>query len=136
MRSEVRAVSIPHLFALRFHALMIVRKNEIRHLPTPDSCHDVAMLLLPLRVRNRHHGLFDHLVGAGEQRRRNRQAKRFSSAQVNHQVKFRRLQDWQFDWLVAFENAPDIDAGLPMAISNVGTIGDQAPGILLLLGKI
>src|SRR5499427_10301117 len=38
---------------------------------------------------------FDHLVGAGEQRRRHVNAERLSGFQVDHQFEFGRLLDWQ-----------------------------------------
>jgi hypothetical protein len=37
--------------------------------------------------------LFDHLVGAGEQRRRHREAQRPRRNQVHNQIEFRRLLD-------------------------------------------
>ena len=37
--------------------------------------------------------LFDNLVGAGEEHRRNRQAERFCSFEVDHQLELRRLFD-------------------------------------------
>ena len=38
-------------------------------------------------------GLFDHLVGSGEQRRRNVDAKRLRSLEIDHQLEFCRLLD-------------------------------------------
>ena len=37
---------------------------------------------------------FDHLVGASEERRWDRQAERFGGGEVDDELKFRRLKDW------------------------------------------
>jgi hypothetical protein len=51
---------------------------------------------------------FDHLVGAGEQRRRHSEAKRIGSFQVDHQSKgARRLLKRQISGPRAFEDAID-----------------------------
>src|SRR5262245_17765052 len=47
-------------------------------------------------------GLFDHLVGAGEQRRRDGEAECIDCLLVDGQLKFDRLLDWQ---LGQFRNA-------------------------------
>ena len=48
--------------------------------------------------------LFDHLVGNGEYSRRNNEAERLRSLEINHQVEFRRLLDWEIGWFGAFQN--------------------------------
>jgi hypothetical protein len=42
-----------------------------------------------------HRALFDHLIGPREDRRRDRQAERRGSLQVDHQLEFGRLLNWQ-----------------------------------------
>jgi hypothetical protein len=54
--------------------------------------------------------LFDHLVGASEQRRWYGQAKRFGSLHVDHQLEFGRLLYWQIGRLGAFEDLIDVTA--------------------------
>ena len=60
--------------------------------------------------------LFDHLVGAEQDRCRNIEAERLGGFQIDHEFKFCRLLDRQIGGLVALENAPDIDAGLPICL--------------------
>jgi hypothetical protein len=54
-----------------------------------------------IRLNEQHSCSFDHLVGAGEQRRRNVEAERFRGRQVHDEIKFGRLLDWNVGWLSA-----------------------------------
>jgi hypothetical protein len=56
--------------------------------------------------------LFDHLVGEREQRGWHFEAERFRGLEVDHQLELGRLHNWQVGWLLAFENATDVDADL------------------------
>jgi hypothetical protein len=49
---------------------------------------------------------FDHLVGAGEQRRRNIKAKGSSSLEVDHQLKTGRLHHRKLGWFSPFRIRP------------------------------
>jgi putative ABC transport system substrate-binding protein len=55
--------------------------------------------------------LFDHLVGAGEQRRGHLKAERLGGLQVDQQLDLGGLLDRKVGWLLAFENAARIVAG-------------------------
>jgi len=52
----------------------------------PDSDRIADILDWQLRANNRYSRLFDHLVGAGEQRRRNGKTKRLCRLGVDHQL--------------------------------------------------
>ena len=55
-------------------------------------------------------GLLDHLVGAGEQGRRDFDAERSRGRKVDHEFELARLDDRQISWLGALEDSDGIDA--------------------------
>src|SRR5262245_14742577 len=75
---------------------------------------------------------FDHLVGAGEKSRRNRQSKRLRSDQVDDQVEFDRLLDRQVRGLCAAQNLVDIVAGASEQVRDACPVGDQTSRVDLL----
>jgi hypothetical protein len=58
--------------------------------------------------------LFDHLVGAGEQHRRNGQAERSGGDKVYHQIKLSRLLDRQVSGLRPAQNLVDKVGSAPV----------------------
>src|SRR5580704_7281547 len=72
--------------------------------------------------------LLDHLVGDGEQRRRHVEAQRLGSLEIDNQLEFSRLRDWQVGRLFAPENTPGIDTDLAVCIGKSGSIADQSSG--------
>ena len=57
---------------------------------------------------------FNHLVGAGEQRRWHLDAERLGGFEVDHELEFGRLLHRQIGGLRAFENPPSVNAGETM----------------------
>ena len=72
--------------------------------------------------------LFDHLIGAGEDRRRHGKAKRLGGLEIHNQLEFRRLLHRQISRLGALEEPPGVNAGLAPDIDVVNSITDQAAG--------
>jgi hypothetical protein len=66
--------------------------------------------------------LFDHLVGAGEQRRGHLNAEQSRRLRVDDEHEFARLQDRQVGGLFAFEDAADIAASLTNLVWNVPAV--------------
>src|SRR6516162_10803395 len=61
--------------------------------------------------------LFNHFVGAGEERFGNRNAERFGGLQVDVQIKFGGLLHGQFTWLRTFQYPVDIARGTAEKVS-------------------
>src|SRR6516164_602074 len=72
--------------------------------------------------------LLDHLVGRGQQRFRDGEAEGLRRFKIDDQINFRDLLHWEIGGLLAFENAPGIDASLTVLIADAAAIAHQATG--------
>src|SRR5215813_5274688 len=70
----------------------------------------------------------DHLVGAAGQRQRDGDAERPGGLEIDDQLDFRGLHDREVSRLLAFENAPGVDACLPMRLHKTARVTHQAAG--------
>src|SRR6516225_217919 len=70
--------------------------------------------------------LFDHLVGPGEQGRRDCYAERRGRFEVDHQFEFCRSLYWKVGRFLAPENAIDVAGRTPVGVDRIGAIGDQS----------
>jgi hypothetical protein len=70
--------------------------------------------------------LFDHLVGARDQRRRHVEAERPGGLEVDNQLELGRLHDRQFRRSRPFENSASTATGETPRVRDAGTVTDQA----------
>src|SRR6516164_7618744 len=68
----------------------------------------------------------DHLVGAGEERVGNVEAKRFRGLQIDVQLDFSDLLDWQVGGLLALEDAAGVNTNRTERIHNVASVAHEA----------
>src|SRR5262245_41487053 len=72
--------------------------------------------------------LFDRLVGAAEQCQWPREAEGLGSLDIDEQLHPSNLLDRQIEWLVAFEDASRLNAGLPVRLRKTASVTHQAAG--------
>src|SRR5262245_9029721 len=72
---------------------------------------------------------FDHLVGAGEQRRWNIEVHSLCSGEVDHQIKLCRHLNRKIGCLRALENPTGMDAGAAIGVRLASPVAHQAAGV-------
>jgi hypothetical protein len=70
--------------------------------------------------------LFDHVVGAGEQRRRDFNARCLRGPEADDELERRRLSDRQIGGQCAPQNLAGVNAALPIGIRDVRIVTDQS----------
>ena len=81
-----------------------------------------------MQQRGAESGLFDHLVGAREHRCRHVEAERFGGLHVDHQLVLGRRLHGQVGWLLALEDAIDVNGRATVMVVLIRPVGDQAAG--------
>src|SRR6516225_8134288 len=71
--------------------------------------------------------LFDHLIGAGQERTRYLDSERLGRPEVDHELNLGLLGDWQIGRPGASKNLGGIDADLTVTIGKAGAVADEAP---------
>jgi len=71
---------------------------------------------------------FDHLVGASGQGQRDSDAERPGGLEVDDQLDFRGLHDREVSGLLAFENAPGVDAAQTICVRSIASVAHQTTG--------
>src|ERR1019366_1434127 len=69
--------------------------------------------------------LFDHLIGAAEQRWRDGETERLRCFEVDYQLDLGGLLDWQVRWLLALENATRVAASQAVGVYNTASVASQ-----------
>jgi hypothetical protein len=69
---------------------------------------------------------FDHLVGAGEERRWHVETERLGGLQINDQLILGRSLHRKVGRLLTLEDTNDVAGRLPVLIDLIGPVGDQA----------
>ena len=66
--------------------------------------------------------LFDHLVGADQQRGRNRKTKRFCGLQIDHQLELGCQIDWDVARFCSIEDIADVIGRTAIKILQIGRV--------------
>ena len=70
--------------------------------------------------------LFNNLVGAGEQRLRHGEPEGLGGLEVDGEIEFGRILNWQIGWALAFENTSDVLCRLADQFGKIYAISNEA----------
>ena len=110
-------------------ALACVTARRMRALPSEND--QIAYISSVRSVRNSgsRRTLFNHFVRAGEQCRRHVEAQRLRGAEINYQIKFRRLLNRDVGRLRAVQNFIYLFGGMSEKVWPIRPVGHQSARI-------
>src|ERR1700751_4205356 len=102
-------------------------KCQGRAIPDTFSARSAHLTGLKMMPVNR--GVsFDHLVSEREQLRWHLKTQCSGGLQIDDQLDFRRLYDWQVGWLFPPENATDVDSKLSISLRQISSVTHETAG--------
>ena len=103
--------------------------NDVHFTPETRNVHCKSSCPLwansGLMQRSKKRSLFDHLIGAGEQRRRHREAECLGSFEVDHQLILSWRLHWQLSRLLTLQHATNLVGCQSKLFGDIGAITHQ-----------